>query len=519
VSWCDPLEPRVWLVGAGPGDPGLITWKGLQCLQRADVVLYDGLVNPLLLNYARAHAVRTCRIESVDGRRLDQPAITRQLIELAQAGQTVVRLKGGDPYIFGRGAEEAAALHAAGIPFEVVPGVTAATAGAIYAGLSLTHRNHASAVAFITGHEDPTKPEQSLDYEALARFPGTLVFYMGLHRLAAITARLQTAGLDGDTPAAVLCRVTTPRQRQVISTLGELACAASQAELSAPSLVVIGRAVSQPIATDWFWKRPLLGQTIGVTRSEDGLGPVIEAVLRAGGQPLPLPTATIERTANVAALDAAFDQLPQNSWVVWTSANGVRHSLQRWWERGGDARRLAGCQLAAIGPSTADELLPFGLRCDFVPSEYDARHLAEELAPRAAGQRVLWIRGERARDELVPRLQAHGIHVDEVVAYRQVDVAQWSADTLRPFVDGTLNWLAVSSVQAASRLAELVPEPALSQLGQRIQLAAISERVAARLRELGWTVSVIADPHTWDGLLAGISAHQLQESTIDETIR
>ncbi|MGE4003159.1 MAG: uroporphyrinogen-III C-methyltransferase, partial [Planctomycetaceae bacterium] len=213
---------KVYLVGAGPGDPGLLTLRGAACLAEADEVLYDGLVNPLLLRLTPAHASRTSRAPGPEGRRLDQDEINSRLIALARSGKTVVRLKGGDPFIFGRGAEEAEALAQAGIPFEVVPGITAATAAAEYAGISLTHRGSSSAVAYITGHEDPGKPRSALDYAALARFPGTLVFYMGLHRLPAITSALMRAGMPWATPAAVICRASTPQQRTVIASLGDL---------------------------------------------------------------------------------------------------------------------------------------------------------------------------------------------------------------------------------------------------------------------------------------------------------
>lgn len=235
------MQPgTVYLVGAGPGDPGLLTLRGQECLQRADLVLYDGLVNPLLLLHTHARAERTCRGESRATRSLKQQEINHRLIDAALAGQTVVRLKGGDPFVFGRGSEEARALADAGIPFEVVPGVTAAVAAGAYAGFSLTHREHASAVAFVTGHEDPAKSDLVVDYAALARFPGSLVFYMGLNRLGEISAALIAAGKPPTTPAAVISRATTPEQRTVTATLETIARESQNAGLHAPSLFIVG---------------------------------------------------------------------------------------------------------------------------------------------------------------------------------------------------------------------------------------------------------------------------------------
>ncbi|HUG89779.1 MAG TPA: uroporphyrinogen-III C-methyltransferase, partial [Planctomycetaceae bacterium] len=249
----------VYLVGAGPGDPGLITLRGLELLRRADLVLYDGLVNPLLLRHTSAECERTCRSPQPEDRRLAQEDVNRRLIAAARDGRTVVRLKGGDPFIFGRGGEEAAALAAAGIPFEVVPGITAATAAAAYAGISLTHRDLASAVAFITGHEDPAKGETSIDYALLARFDGTLVFYMGLHRLPAIVESLLAHGKPPDTPACVISRGTLPAQRTVEAPLAELAAAVRAAELKPPSLIVVGGCARQRRDIAWFERRPLFG--------------------------------------------------------------------------------------------------------------------------------------------------------------------------------------------------------------------------------------------------------------------
>ncbi|MEQ9067892.1 MAG: uroporphyrinogen-III C-methyltransferase, partial [Gimesia chilikensis] len=339
---------KVYLVGAGPGDPGLITLKGIECLQKADLILYDGLVNPLILQHVSTEVERTCRVsEGCKNRRvLQQDEINQRLISAALEGKTVVRLKGGDPFIFGRGSEEAAALRNAGIEFEVVPGITAATAAAGYAGISVTHRAHASAVALITGHEDPTKPDSALDYDVLAKFPGTLVFYMGLHKLERIVESLIQAGKAEETPAAVISRGTTPFQKTVQSTLSQLPEQVRQAGLVAPSLIVIGDCVSLRDQIAWFEDKPLFGLRIGITRAEEQSEPEIKRALELGAQPVLLPTIEIGPPADWEPVDAAIAGLDEYQWLVFTSANGVNYFLNRLWETGYDARKLAQLKIA-----------------------------------------------------------------------------------------------------------------------------------------------------------------------------
>ena len=343
----------VYLVGAGSGDPGLLTLRGRECLRRADVVLYDGLVNPLLLRHTSASAIRTCRVGDGGQRWLDQEEINRQLVDLAKSGKTVVRLKGGDPFVFGRGSEEAAALAAAGISFEVVPGVTAAIAAGEYAGISLTHRDHASAVAFITGHEDPAKSESSLDYSVLAQFPGTLVFYMGLHRLPQIAESLQSSGKPAETPVAVISHATWPNQVTVTGTLATIANNAAQAKLRPPSLIIVGECVLLRERLAWFERRTLFGKRIGITRADEQADEQIEQILELGAEPVLMPTSQIEPPESWELVDQLLTRLSSFAWLVFTSANGVRSLLGRLWETGGDVRRLSGVRLAVIGPATA----------------------------------------------------------------------------------------------------------------------------------------------------------------------
>lgn len=506
------MPGKVYLVGAGPGDPGLLTLKGRECLARADLVLYDGLVNPLLLAHTRAQAVRTCRSEEEHGRLIRQTEINNQLIAAARAGQTVVRLKGGDPFIFGRGGEEAAALAAAGISFEVVPGVTAAVAASAYAGISLTHRDCASAVAFVTGHEDPQKPESSLDYQALAAFPGTLVFYMGLHRLPQIAEALVSAGKRPDVPAAVVCRGTTPAQRSVAATLRDLPEAARKANLHAPSIIIVGECVRQRDAISWFESKPLFGRRVGVTRPTGQCEPIIERLFELGAQPVLMPTIEILPPANWSEVDRTLARLRDFDWIVFTSANGVRALFGRLWDTGGDVRQFGTAKLAVIGEGTAQALAEYRLRADVVPQSFRAEALAESLRPLVAGKRVLWARASRGRDVLPLELRSAGALLEELVVYRNSDVERFEPATVSALESGDVDWIGLSSPSIARSLARLLPEGARAHLGEKIRLASISPVTSAAAMEIGLPIAAEATEYTWKGILDAIVA---AESRLD----
>ena len=498
---------KVYLVGAGPGDPALITVKGQACLAEADLVLYDGLVNPLLLRHTHAEAVRTCRSAAGDDgrRRLNQAEINYKLIEAASEGVTVVRLKSGDPYIFGRGGEEATALAEAGIPFEVVPGITAATSVGAYAGISLTHRNFASAVAFVTGHEDPTKQQQPLDYRALAQFPGTLVFYMGMHHLKEITRELLSAGKPSDTPAAVICKSTWPTQREVFSTLGEIGSAVDAAGLHPPSLIVIGEALSLGRQMDWFHSRPLRGRRIVITRPEHQSDSAIERCLELGAEPIVLPLIEILPPESWDAVDVAIDRLAEFDWLIFTSANGVHGLFRRMWKRGFDLRKVGKARIATIGPATAAALADYCLRADLVPESYRAEALAESLAPHVAGKRVLWARANRGRDVLPEALQTAGAHFEQVVVYRNEDVTELPAAVVEEMVHGEIDWIGLSSPSITRSFAQQLPAELRETILSQLKIACISPVTANAAQDAGLSVHAEATEFTWDGLLDAIA--------------
>ena len=498
---------KVYLVGAGPGDPGLITVRAVECLRRADLVLYDGLVNPLLLRYTSATAERTCRVNSLDGRALPQTEINRHLVEAALSGKTVVRLKGGDPYLFGRGTEEAAALVAAGIPYEVVPGVSAALAASVYAGMSLTHREFSSSVALVTGHEDPAKVESQLDYAALAQFPGTLVFYMGLHRLEAITEALTQAGKPAETLAAVISRGTWPQQRTVTGTLADIAARVRRVDLHAPSLIIVGECVRLRDSLQWFEQRALFGLRIGITRAAEQASDVIDRVVELGGDPVLLPTIAILPPKNWSEVDFCLAHLANYDWIVFTSANGVRQFFTRLWSQGGDARRLGQAKVAAIGSGTAGALAEFQVRADLVPESFRAESLADALKPLVAGKQVLWVRASRGREVLPIELRAAGAILEELVVYQNVDLATLPATVLADIEQGKLHWIGLSSPSIARNLADKLTPAARARLGHEVKLASISPVTTAAAFEVGLPISAEAQTFTWEGILEAIKNH------------
>ncbi|MBL8813407.1 MAG: uroporphyrinogen-III C-methyltransferase [Planctomycetaceae bacterium] len=493
----------VWLVGAGPGDPGLITVRGIEVLAQADLVLYDGLVNPLLLRHTKAVCERTARARRDGSAIVPQEEINRRLVEEARAGRKVVRLKGGDPYIFGRGSEEAAALEAAGIPFEVVPGITAAAGAGEYAGFSYTHRDISSAVAFVTGHEDPTRSPGRLDYAALARFPGTLVFYMGLSRLKEICSQLICHGMASATPAAVVCQATLPSQKVLDGTLASLPDKAEESGLRPPSLIVVGECVTQREHLTWFEKLPLFGQSIGITRPEEQADTVADQIVRMGGEPVMMPMIEIQPVDNAqsSVIRAALQRLSEFDWIIWTSVNGVDEFFRHLNAAGLDSRALGRSRLAVIGSSTADRLRNYGLIADLVPDQFRAEALADGLAPHVNGRKVLWARASRGRDVLPDRLARAGAHVEQLVVYQNRDCDTLNADVLHRIQAGTLHWVGLSSPSIARQFSVLLTNAGIDVATMSTKVATISPVTSEAARAAGLVVHAEAKKYTWPGLL------------------
>jgi uroporphyrinogen III methyltransferase/synthase len=479
----------VYLVGAGPGDPGLITVRGAEVLGRADVVVSDRLVARSLVDAAPATAERIS-VGKAPGRvEMEQDAINALLVERGLSGATVVRLKGGDPFVFGRGGEEAAALAAADVPFEIVPGITSAVAAPAYAGIPVTHRGASTHLTIVTGHEDPAKGSSDVDWEALARAGGTLVILMGAGRIGEIVARLMAGGLHADTPAAAVRNGTRADQRTLRSTLGSIA----EAGVAAPSAIVVGAVAELDLA--WFESRLLFGQRVVVTRAREqasGLRARLEAL---GADVLELPAIEIE------PVELTVPDLGGYDWLVLTSANGVsalfEHGLA---PSGRDARALAGVRVAAIGPGTAAALATRGVTADLVPERFVAEALLEGFpAAPADGGRVLLARAEQARDVLPDGLARKGYTVDVLTAYRTV-TASPDPDALERVRAGAVDAITFTSSSTVTNLCDLLgtlpdPQPLVASIGPVTSKTAL---------ERGLRVDVEAEEHTIDGLVAAL---------------
>jgi uroporphyrinogen III methyltransferase / synthase len=419
----------VYLVGAGPGDPGLMTRRSLQLIAGADAILYDRLIPPGALDGARPEAELRYVGKEPGAAALTQEKTNQLLVELGRAGKRVVRLKGGDPFVFGRGGEEAEALAAAGVAFEVVPGVTAGVAAPAYAGIPVTHRDAASAVAFVTGHEDPDKPETALDWDALARFPGTLVLYMGIRNLQLIADRLTAAGRDPHEPVAVVERGTHPGQRTIVDTLAGIATRAEAEDLRPPAITVVGPVAGLRDTITWLERRPLHGEVVAVTRARAQASGLAARLRELGAEVVETPAIRIEPRPLDDELLEAVRRIRDYALVCLTSPNGVRLLFDALAETGHDARALAGATVAAIGPGTAGELERRGVRADVVPERFVAEALVEELEPvEVEGRRVLVARAAEARSVLPNALRDRGAEVDDVALYETVAEPLGDAD-------------------------------------------------------------------------------------------
>lgn len=494
----------MYLIGAGPGDPGLLTLRAVECLARADVVLFDRLVHRRILDFARPEA-RRISVEELPGEHPARwPLIVGRLLDEARQGRVVVRLKGGDPTIFGRGFEEAAALRDAGIPYEIVPGVTAALAASAYAEVPLTHRSVSSAVAIVTGHDDVLESEQPLDWSALARFPGTLVIYMGMKRLPHIVQTLMERGLPAQTPAAVVRWASTSRQETVTANLGDLPARVAQAGIGSPSVIVIGPSVRLRPVRAWFERRPLLGLRVVVTRPRTQAERMARTLEELGASVDCLPAVEIADPPDWNAVDQCLERLAEYHWLVFTSAHGVDYFLTRLLHRGGDLRRLGRIHLAAIGPATAEALQRWHLRADVIPQRFDSEGLVDALASRVAGQTVLLARADRGRDLLQLEL-GRIARVDQVAVYSQRDSAMLDPQVVEALRQGRVNWLTFTSSNIArSILRRLDEEASRSIRCGRTRIATISPITSQAVREMGFPVAVEAEEATTTGLIAAL---------------
>ena len=501
-----PSPGKVSLVGAGPGDPGLITAKGLKLIQESDVVIYDRLANPALLVHASPDA-ELIDVGKIPGRtRLRQPEINDLIIEKALEGNSVCRLKGGDPFVFGRGGEEALALVEAGVPWEVVPGVTSAVAAAAYAGIPVTHRGLATSVTFITGSEDPEKPESQINFESLAKMNGTIVFMMGWSALPDIAAQLIAAGMPPERPASVIMWGSWNRQRAVSGPLSDIAAIATEAGLSSPAVFVIGEVTELRSSLQWFDNKPLFGKKILVTRTRSQVSRFRSLLEAEGAECVEFPAISIVPLEDPSKLDAALSNISSYDWVVFSSSNGVRGVSERMDALGMDSRAFAGVQVAAVGPATGvtvKELL--GISSDLVPEEYVSEAVVSALTELGVdGSRILAIRSDLGRDTLEKGLEGAGASVDAIVAYQTVAPDDSAARAKEAYESG-LDVTTFTSSSGVDNLLNLLDGE--TDLINATIVACMGPITAARAEERGLNVDVVASERTMESFTQALVDH------------
>ena len=490
------MAGKLYLVGAGPGDPGLLTLKGKRCLEQADVVIYDFLANPRLLDYAPPHALRVRAGKHGGGTHIEQDVINALLVEHARAGSVVVRLKGGDPFIFGRGGEEAEVAVAAGIDIEIVPGVTSAVAVPAYAGIPLTHRDFASNVIFTTGYEYPSKPEVAVHWSELARSGSTLVILMTQRQLRSNMARLCAAGLSGDTPAALIQWGTCANQRTVVGTVSTIATLAEQQDIKPPALAIVGEVVRLRDRLNWFERRPLFGRRIVVTRPRAQAGELAEQLEAFGAEVVPLPTIETVLTDSLGPLDDAIRRAAEFDWVIFTSANGVRVFFERLRTLDRDLRDWHRAHVAAIGPQTAKALRAYCLRVECVPEDFRAEGLIDALQRKdITGKRILLPRAAGARDVLPNALRQRGATVEEVVTYRSVVPSAQTDDLRQRLRDGEADLITFTSSSTVDNFAALF-DGQLERVLAHAQVGCIGPITAATARQHGMHVAIQPQSYT-----------------------
>jgi len=497
----DKTTGKCFLVGAGPGDLGLVTLRAKECIEQAEVVVYDYLCNPEMLKWAPDGAEVIYAGKKAGAHTLTQDEINALLVEKARAGKRIVRLKGGDPFLFGRGGEEALALRKAGLPFEIVPGVTSAIAGPAYAGIPVTHRDSNSHVTFFTGHQDPTKTESSIDFAALAKLGGTLVMLMGVERVEVVSKELLAHETRPDLPVALIRWATTARQETITGTLENIAQRVSEAGFEAPAVAVFGKVVRLRDELSWFEGKSLAGKRIVVTRTRTQAGALSNQLRSLGADVLELPTIRIEPPTDVRAFAELVQDAHGYDWLVFTSPNGVNAFFDLFYKLYHDARDIGGARIAAIGPATAQRIKDFHLKVDLQPEEFVAEALVREFKKQGGVEnlRILLARAEKARDVLPKELSAMGGIVDEGFAYKTVPETRDDNGARRRFVEEGADLITFTSSSTVENFMALgLPWPA------GMQVASIGPVTSKTARELGLTIDVEARRHDIPGLVEAI---------------
>lgn len=498
----------VFLVGAGPGDPGLITLRGVECLRQAEVVIYDYLANEQLLSFAPEDAERIYAGKIGGRHNQDQEEINRLLVDKGRAGKRVVRLKGGDPFVFGRGGEECEALAAACIPFEVVPGVTSAVGAAAYAGIPLSHRNFTASVAFVTGQEGKDKDESAIDWQHLALGNGTVVFYMGVTTLRRNMQRLMDNGRSPQTPVALVRWATTPCQQVLAGTLADIADRAEAAGFKPPAVTIVGEVVSLRDKLRWFDSRPLCCRKIVVTRAADQAGEFTGLLNANGATVIECPTIKLVEPESWDALDVSIRQMASYDWLILTSVNAVRFLFNRIEALGLDARVLGTCRVCAVGPKTAEAIRSFGIRPDLIPADYKAEGVVAAFADRdIRGQRMLFPRADRAREVIPSELERLGARVDSPVAYRNLLPERLPPEAILALEKRSVDCITFTSSSTVLNLAETLGPDLLADLLKGVKVASIGPVTSKTCRELGLKVDIEPTTSTLAALTDAIVRH------------
>lgn len=496
----------VYLVGAGPGDAGLLTVRGAELLGRADVVVYDALVNGDLLRLAPKAAEIIYGGKRARDHAIPQDEMNALLVTKAREGKTVVRLKGGDPYIFGRGGEEAEELAAAKIPFEVVPGVSSIVAGPNYAGIPITHRDHCSSFTVITGHEDPAKENVSVNWNQIAKLPGTKVVLMGVERVREWAQSLMAGGMSPTTPVGMVRWGTTGRQQSIEGTLQNIADIVAEKDFKAPAVTVIGDVVKLRPKLNWFEQRSLFGQRIAVTRTREQASQLSRQLIERGAEVLEIPTIRIEAPDDRQALIEAMAGLGEYDWLVFTSPNGVTQFFEYFFKSFEDVRDLGALQIAAIGPATAAKLKELHLKVDLMPERYLAGEIAAAFKRHQSIEnvRVLLLRAQVANPELVRALEEMGAIVDDVSVYKTVPELEDRTGAAARLLEDGVDWITFTSASTVQNFHARFDLPELIKKFPRIKTASIGPETSKALRELKLEPNVEASSHSIDGLVKAV---------------